>query len=642
MEKGLQRKVALGFMAAMLMTASLDFLSWSNKKAASDEADLVAHTFIVTRHLDATLGDVVDVETGARGFAATGQEQLLDPFNSGQISLVQDLRSLRQLTTSDSAQDTWLDPLTNRIKMSVALSQEMVASRRRSPGPQAAEFQRGKSLVDAVRKSIRAQQSEQARLLNQRTESTQAKREQFSFVLIASALVELTLLALAWVAVSRALKASAKAREQIEILNSGLEYRVVKRTEELSVQTQLLARTAEALRAESRTLQAVLDNMQEGLVVADTWGRFTHWNHAAEEILGMTPKEGLAMERWTENFGLYLPNTQTPYPMDELPLVRAMNGQASDEEMFVRNPSRSEGVWLEVSARPLKHEDGAIHGGMATFRDISKRKGDEAEIRLLNEELERRVTQRTVQLEAANKELEAFTYSVSHDLRAPLRHLTGFSQILLEEFAPALAPEPRRYLERIAQAARKMGVLVDELLGLAGIGRHILTVQTAKLNPLVDEIVGILVGETTGRIVEWKVEDLGFVGCDSVLIGQVFQNLIANALKFSRPRATAIIEIGRVLHSEQPTFFVRDNGVGFDMKYADKLFGVFQRLHRIEDFEGTGIGLATVRRIVQKHAGRAWADSELGKGATFYFTIPAPVGFEVETKANSVAAGVQL
>ena len=184
-----------------------------------------------------------------------------------------------------------------------------------------------------------------------------------------------------------------------------------------------------------------------------------------------------------------------------------------------------------------------------------------------------------------------------------------------------------------------MGVLVDELLGLAGIGRHILNVKFAPLNPLVDEVVAMLAPETEGRLVEWKIADLGTVPCDQALLRQVFQNLIANALKFTRSRATAVVEIGRVDDAGESTFFVRDNGVGFDTKYADKLFGVFQRLHRAEEFEGTGIGLATVRRIVQKHGGRTWADAKIGAGATFYFTVNLPVENDVQVN-NGVVTGV--
>jgi signal transduction histidine kinase len=471
-EHRLQRKVALGFAGAMLLTASLDFLSWRAKQATADGADSMAHTYSVMTQFERTLGDVVDMETGARGFAATGQEQFLDPLTSAQLSLGKDLKSLRQLTAGDPNQMTWLAPLTRDINKSVSAVQEIVALRRQnSILPLSALFQHGKQLVDTVRTEIRAEQAEQTRILNQGTRTVAMKGNRSDAVMLISTLVEMSLLVLAWIAVSRALLASAEAQIQIEGSNVRLE-------------------------------------------------------------------------------------------------------------------------------------------------------------------------QRTRQLEAANEELEAFTYSVSHDLRAPLRHISGFSKLLVEGFGSRLEPEAKRYLERITQGVRKMGVLVDELLGLAGVGRHTLNVENAALNPLVDEIVAMLVPETEGRLVEWKIANLGSVPCDPALLRQVFQNLIANALKFTRPRATALVEIGRVEDEAESTFFVRDNGVGFDIKYADKLFGVFQRLHRGEDFEGTGIGLATVRRIVQKHGGRTWADAKIGTGATFYFTVNLPAGNEIKA-TNSAIAGVQ-
>lgn len=224
-------------------------------------------------------------------------------------------------------------------------------------------------------------------------------------------------------------------------------------------------------------------------------------------------------------------------------------------------------------------------------------------------------------LAASVKELEAFTYSVSHDLRAPLRHISGFSKILIEEFSPGLPEDAQHHLRRIEEGTRRMGVLVDDLLNLARVGRHDLSLQVTGFRALVEEVISSLKSDVGDRQIEWQIGSLPYLGCDPGLMKQVFQNLLANAVKFTRPRSKAIIEIGQKEHDGAPVIYVRDNGVGFSMKYADKLFGVFQRLHRAEDFEGTGVGLATVQRIIQKHGGRIWTEAELDKGATFYFNL---------------------
>ena len=413
----------------------------------------------------------------------------------------------------------------------------------------------------------------------------------------------------------------------------------------LHQQTQKLARQAEelsisrqALETQTLMLQSVLDSMSEGLVVTDQNGKFIIWNPAAQRIVGLGAAD-VPSEQWTAHYGLFLPDTVTSFPPEQNPLLRAIQGEACSVEMYVRNPELDEGAWIETSAGPLRDKRGVLRGGVAAFRDITQRKKDEQEIRKLNDELERRVIERTAQLEAANKELEAFSYSVSHDLRAPLRHIGGFSKMLVEEFGSTLDPAALHYLDRIQSGTQKMGLLVDELLGLAQVGRHAINRQPTNLNSMVAEVIAMLQPEIEGRQVEWRFADLPVVECDAVLVKQVYQNLLTNALKFTRSRNPAVIEISGQESDGQIVFTVRDNGIGFNMKYVDKLFGVFQRLHRAEEFEGTGIGLATVQRIVQKHGGRVWVEAEVDKGATFYFTLSAAK--LVESSGKAIAAGGQ-
>lgn len=321
----------------------------------------------------------------------------------------------------------------------------------------------------------------------------------------------------------------------------------------------------------------------------------------------------------------FSPIAKVIYPEDTERVIREIEYSADHLTYFacefrVHIPGKDI-QWIYSNSSPERLPDGSITWyGFNT--DITSRKKAEDAVKEMNETLERRVDERTAQLEAANNELEAFSYSVSHDLRAPLRHINGYVDLLNDRFKENLPEKAQHYLSTISNATKQMGVLIDDLLQFSRTGRQELHKTKFDMNTLFNEVFEKMKPDLKGRDVVWNVQELPMVFGDYSLLKQVWINLLDNAVKYTRLEKTAEISVNFVEEGGNYVFLIRDNGVGFNMKYASKLFGVFQRLHTQAEFEGTGIGLANVQRILQKHDGKAWAEAELNKGATFFFRLP--------------------
>jgi PAS domain S-box-containing protein len=389
--------------------------------------------------------------------------------------------------------------------------------------------------------------------------------------------------------IARDITERKQAEEEIRLLNERLEQRV-------------------------RQLQLVTDSAPVLLAHCDTERRYKFVNKGYAQRFG-TSREDIIGKRIPEVVG------EEAYANFKEYVDAVLSGQRVEFETEI--PYKDIGQrYMHAAYVPEFGEQGEVRGLVAVISDITERKRIEAEIRQLNESLERRVVERTSRLKEANEELESFSYSISHDLRAPLRHIGGFAQMLQGRASSALDETSQRYLNTIAESTDRAGELIDDLLALSRMGRAEIHRADVDMNRLVHEALDDLKLETAGRSIDWKIGELPEVQGDPSMLRLIMQNLLSNAVKYTYNRDEAVIEVGSKRDEDEAVFFVSDNGVGFDMQYVDKLFGVFQRLHGAEEFEGTGIGLATVRRIVNRHGGRTWAEGSVGSGATFYFSLP--------------------
>ncbi|WP_382328117.1 PAS domain S-box protein [Hydrogenophaga sp. UC242_50] len=416
-----------------------------------------------------------------------------------------------------------------------------------------------------------------------------------------------------------------------------IEERVVHLNEEL--EQRISERSLELLESEQR-FRLMVDNLRDYCIFfMDADGIITDWTDSAQRMDGYSPTQMLG-----RHYGvLFDPVNPDHGKVSAMQMLRlaASRGQHELHNWHTRKDGSQ--YWSHSVLIALRDDSGELKGFAKVNRDMTDAKRLDDLMRNINDELENRVVERTEQLLAANKDLESFSYSVSHDLRSPLRHISSFVSLLEEHLGGQCDEVSARYLSTIGNSARHMSQLIDGLLAFSRLGRSAVNLTAVDFTLLVDAVVGQIGHDTEGRVVDWVVApDLPVVQGDALLLREVWANLLGNAYKYTRPRERTRIEVG---WSMDPvvgyTFFVRDNGVGFDTKYAQKLFGVFQRLHRASEFEGTGIGLALTRRIIERHGGTIWAESQLGEGSVFYFSLPFEGAHGFESPPDSMPAALE-
>jgi PAS domain S-box-containing protein len=425
--------------------------------------------------------------------------------------------------------------------------------------------------------------------------------------------------------VTVAMAVHRRAQQSLQQARDQLEIKVAERTGELrKTNDQLQQEVAERRRADEilRERAGLLDLTHDTVFVRDMNDVITYWNRGAEELYGWRRQEAIGQ------IGHQLMRTIFPEPLDEINTKLLRAGRWEGELIHA---TRDDTPVVVASRWSLQRDErGNPIAILETNNNITERRQAEEALRRSRDDLEIKVKERTgelrkmnADLQSVNKELEAFAYSVSHDLRAPVRHIAGFTELLQKHSDAVLDDKSRHHIGMILDAAKRMGSLVDDLLAFSRIGRAEPQKTTIHLEHLVKDAVREIAPDTQDRKIIWHIGNLPICYGDPAMLRLVFGNLVSNAVKFTQTCPQAEIEISSVNHtSDEVVVFVKDNGVGFDMKYKDKLFGVFQRLHSQEAFEGTGIGLATVQRIIQGHGGRVWAEASVNNGATFYVALP--------------------
>lgn len=601
-----ERPVIVGFVITVVVLVLLGWYSFFSMQRLISTSRLFTHELTLIRNADLVLKSAVDMETAQRGYVITGNDDYLEPLNTSAVPLDGYLAQLDSLTTNSELQTRRLDTLRLLIKDQREWITGVIETRRLS-------FERardmisagqGKRIMDDIRLVIKEiQDEERLTFVRENTLSANSlQRFQISFSGLSVAVVLIIIVLFYMV------NKTLKERNEVEFerrqnektilqLNLDLEEKVRDRTLKMTQSEKIYKSLAANIPGSAIT---ILDRQEEYMLAE---GDLLKKMGYEKQIM---PGRKISDIITAENYVFY-----------KTLIDRAFGG-----ETILMEKRTLSGFDTLLRVVPLRNEGDDIFAIMFVYIDVTEMKATQLALRDLNDTLERKVIKRTEQLDAANKELEAFSYSVSHDLRSPLRAITGYSQILEEDYRPKLDLEGQKLIDSIIRNSNRMGQLIDDLLDFSRFGRKELSRHHVNMNDLVRDVVDELVSMEGSRVINVKQLPLEPAWADFSMIRQVWINLVSNALKYSRNRERTEIEIGSYLENECVCYYVRDNGAGFDMLYANKLYGVFQRLHKVHEFEGTGVGLALVKTIVKRHDGEVYAEGKTNEGAKFSFTLP--------------------
>jgi PAS domain S-box-containing protein len=593
MQVSLDQKIFVGFGVALALLLIIGFVSYTTTLHSIDSFKWVNHSREVLSQTEVLSSKVFEAGDQARSYLITGSDSFLKTFSSDLDEIMMDFRKLKKLTGDNPVQQQNLAKLEPLLILKVQIMKEYVAfkndHKKLSSDEVLKEFKEGQETIDKLKQVLEAIKGTEVQLLNERQVEETRVTSNLIYFIVLSSILGVGFLGAAGVVIHRDYQKRVEAENKLQEHASRISH--------------------------------LYDHAPCGYHSLGPDGKFLEINQTELGWLGYSKDEVVGKVKFED---ILAPISVQVYH-DNWPIYLE-RGEVRDVEFLIRGKSGGE-RWVLLSSIANRDEEGNFVSTRTTMFDITDRKR-------IEQEFQDAQLKYMAELEGLNKELEAFSYSVSHDLRAPLRHIDGYVQLLRKNCEDKLDDKSRRYLQVVSESVIKMGKLIDDLLHFSRMGRTELSKSKVSLDSAVQEVLSELTPDMQDRNIKWNIEKLPVVEADRSMLHLVLMNLFSNAVKYTRDRSPAEICVSGRAQEGEFVFDIRDNGAGFDMQYADKLFGVFQRLHRSEDFQGTGIGLASVRRIISRHGGRVWAEGRVDEGATFSFSLPylASNGVHYENK----------